>query len=273
MTSRTKYAAALSLSLAAGFAIGWVSRECVSDCRKSTVGAEHRAARSNGAHISDDRLCGSLCSGDTGDRAQPLKNGVAPAGSSIVAELREEEARLAKEIAEIERGASGESKDNVGSLVAGYTFNGAKTLGEARVKAPQDYEDFDIVRHYRKACWGRGASKLREMMDKSGIDLSRLPEKERAAIVRLLEIKDRLAEAVCKAAAMGDDTTTEEVVHAESEIMSLQEEMGRVYESARNSLISLLVKARAEKAGFSNEDADSIAESFRAIAETDMQVY
>ena len=33
------------------------------------------------------------------------------------------------------------------------------------------------------------------------------------------------------------------------------------------------LEARAEKAGFSNEDAESIAESFRAIAEADMQVY
>lgn len=257
MTSRTKYAAALSLSLAAGFAIGWAFG----------MHGPQSFDRRSGAEVLPTEEQPSVAKARKGGGSA-----VSSSRASIVAELREEEARLAKEIAEIERGASGESKDNVGSLVAGYTFNGAKTLGEARVKAPQDYEDFDIVRHYRKACWGRGASKLREMMDKSGIDLSRLPEKERAAIVRLLEIKDRLAEAVCKAAAMGDDTTTEEVVHAESEIMSLQEEMGRVYESARNSLISLLVKARAVKAGFSVEDAESIAESYRAIAETDMQV-
>ena len=257
MTSRTKYAAALSLSLAAGFAIGWAF---------GMHGPQSFDGRS-GAEVLPTEEQPSVAKARKGGGSA-----VSSSRASIVAELREEEARLAKEIAEIERGVSGESKDNVGSLVAGYFYDGAKTLGEARVKAPQDYEDFDIVRHYRKACWGRGASKLREMMDKSGIDLSRLPEKERAAIVRLLEIKDRLAEAVCKAAAMGDDTTTEEVVHAESEIMSLQEEMGRVYESARNSLISIVVKARAEKAGFSVEDAESIAESYRAIAETDMQV-
>ena len=58
----------------------------------------------------------------------------------------------------------------------------------------------------------------------------------------------------------------------EGEIQSLVEEMVRIYESARNSLISIVVKARAEKAGFSGEDAASIAESYRAIAETDMQV-
>ena len=257
MTSRTKYAAALSLSLAAGFAIGWAF---------GMHGPQSFDGRS-GAEVLPTEEQPSVAKARKGGGSA-----VSSSRASIVAELREEEARLEKEIAKIESGAPDEGGCDTGSLVAGYFYDGAKTLGEARVKAPQDYEDFDIVRHYRKACWGRGASKLREMMDKSGIDLSRLPEKERAAIVRLLEIKDRLAEAVCKAAAMGDDTTTEEVVHAESEIMSLQEEMGRVYESARNSLISLLVKARAEKAGFSVEDAESIAESYRAIAETDMQV-
>lgn len=257
MTSCTKYAAALSLSLAAGFAIGWAF---------GMHGPQSFDGRS-GAEVLPTEEHPSVAKARKGGGSA-----VSSSRASIVAELREEEARLAKEIAEIERGASGESKDNVGSLVAGYTFKGAKTLGEARVNAPQEYEDFAVMQLYRKACWGRGASKLREMMDKSGIDLSVLPTSESTAIVRLLEIKDRLAEVVCKTAAMGDNTATEEAVHAESEIESLVEEMVRIYESARNSLISIVVKARAEKAGFSVEDAESIAESYRAIAETDMQV-